>query len=95
MIIVIPEDSADAARIDDASANSEGFVMNLTRAWAWRPEVFDGFGASFATHGQLVLEQAGTGGDGVRRRFGTGRLLLFARLGQDAGCSGRRQSAPQ
>ena len=26
-------------------AKSLGFVMNLTRAWAWRPEVLDGMNA--------------------------------------------------
>ena len=45
MFIAAPEDSAETARVYQASADSQGFVMNLTRAWAWRPELFDGFGA--------------------------------------------------
>jgi len=43
MFIAAPEDSTETARIYDSNAKSEGFVMNLARAWAWRPELFDGF----------------------------------------------------
>ncbi len=45
MFIAAPEDCADTAEVYQSSADSQGFVMNLTRAWAWRPEVFDGFAA--------------------------------------------------
>ena len=45
MFIAQPEDSPEAAKLYQSSADSQGFVMNLTRAWAWRPEVFDGFAA--------------------------------------------------
>lgn len=45
MFIQPPPESADTARLYDASAQSEGFVMNLTKAWAWRPDVFTGFAA--------------------------------------------------
>lgn len=45
MFINAPEDSNETAKIYESSAKSQGFVMNLTRAWAWRPEVFDGFAA--------------------------------------------------
>ncbi|MGZ8258929.1 MAG: carboxymuconolactone decarboxylase family protein [Caldimonas sp.] len=45
MFIAPPADSEDTARLYDANAKSQGFVMNLTRAWAWRPDVFAGFAA--------------------------------------------------
>jgi uncharacterized peroxidase-related enzyme len=45
MFIAAPTDSAETARLYKSSADSQGFVMNLTRAWAWRPDVFDGFAA--------------------------------------------------
>ncbi len=45
MFIAAPEDSPNTARIYKSSADSQGFVMNLTRAWAWRPDVFEGFAA--------------------------------------------------
>ena len=45
MFIAAPEDSPETAEVYASSAKSQGFVMNLTRAWAWRPEVFDGFAA--------------------------------------------------
>lgn len=45
MFIAAPEDNEDTARLYRADAESPGFVMNLTRAWAWRPDVFEGFGA--------------------------------------------------
>jgi uncharacterized peroxidase-related enzyme len=45
MFIAAPEDSPETAKLYQSSADSQGFVMNLTRAWAWRPEVFDGFAA--------------------------------------------------
>ena len=45
MCIAAPEESADAARVYKSSADSQGFVMNLTRAWAWRPDIFEGFAA--------------------------------------------------
>jgi len=45
MFIAAPQDSAETAKVYQSSADSQGFVMNLTRAWAWRPEVFDGFAA--------------------------------------------------
>ena len=43
MFIAVPEESADAARVYKSSVDSQGFVMNLTRAWAWRPDIFEGF----------------------------------------------------
>ena len=43
MYIAAPARSDKTQEVYRASAASMGFVMNLTRAWAWRPEVFDGF----------------------------------------------------
>lgn len=45
MFISAPPESSETTRVYESSAASQGFVMNLTRAWAWRPEVFDGFAA--------------------------------------------------
>jgi uncharacterized peroxidase-related enzyme len=43
MFISAPASSAAVERLYQESEKSEGFVMNLTRAWAWRPEVFQAF----------------------------------------------------
>lgn len=45
MFIASPEDSVEASKVYKSSEDSQGFVMNLTKAWAWRPDVFDGFAA--------------------------------------------------
>ena len=45
MFIAAPEDSTDTAHLYRSSAESHGFVMNLTRAWAWRTDVFESFAA--------------------------------------------------
>jgi uncharacterized peroxidase-related enzyme len=45
LFISPPADTEETARVYESSAASQGFVMNLTKAWAWRPEVFDGFAA--------------------------------------------------
>lgn len=45
MFIATPADSPETARVYQSSADTHGFVMNLTRAWAWRPDVFEGFAA--------------------------------------------------
>ncbi len=51
MFITAPADSPETGQVYQSSAKSQGFVMNLTRAWAWRPDVFDGFAA---LRGQLT-----------------------------------------
>lgn len=43
MFIAAPHESEATAQVYKASQASQGFVMNLSRAWAWRPDVFDGF----------------------------------------------------
>lgn len=45
MFVAAPDHSSETAKVYQSSADAQGFVMNLTRAWAWRPEVFDGFAA--------------------------------------------------
>jgi uncharacterized peroxidase-related enzyme len=45
LFISPPADTEETARVYQSSAAAQGFVMNLTKAWAWRPEVFDGFAA--------------------------------------------------
>lgn len=45
MFIAAPHPSDATDKVYQASAASMGFVMNLSKAWAWRPEVFDGFAA--------------------------------------------------
>ena len=45
MFIEAPPPSGETERVYKSSADAQGFVMNLTRAWAWRPDVFEGFAA--------------------------------------------------
>ena len=55
MFISPPPESDDVRRVYESSVASQGFLMNLTRAWAWRPEVFEGFAA---LRGQLTNNSA-------------------------------------
>ena len=43
MFLAVPESSDATERIYKSNADSLGFVMNLTRAWAWRPDVYEAF----------------------------------------------------
>ncbi len=45
MFLASPDPSEAANRFFKSSAHPAGFVMNLARPWAWRPDVYDGFGA--------------------------------------------------
>lgn len=45
MHIASPPETDDVRRVYAADLKSPGFPMNLTRAWAWRPDVFEGFSA--------------------------------------------------
>jgi uncharacterized peroxidase-related enzyme len=38
-----PEESEDTARVYDADLQEDGYVQNLTRLWAWRPDVHEAF----------------------------------------------------
>ena len=44
MFLATPEPSDATKRFLQKSAHPDGFVMNLTKTWAWRPDVYDGFG---------------------------------------------------
>jgi len=46
MFLEHPDESEAVARIFDSDVKREGYVMNLTRAWAWRPDVFEAFTAA-------------------------------------------------
>ena len=45
MFLAVPESSDATERIYKSSADAQGFVMNLTKAWAWRPDVYEAFAA--------------------------------------------------
>jgi uncharacterized peroxidase-related enzyme len=55
MFIAAPDESADTARIYKTTSDAQGFVMNLAKAWAWRPDVFEGFASLRA---QLTTQSA-------------------------------------
>lgn len=78
MFINAPEDSAETAKVYESSADSQGFVMNLTRAWAWRPEVFEGFAK---LRGQLTSQSTLT-----KRELAVLTCAAAAELG-DSYCS--------
>ena len=43
MFLHAPADTEATARLYQADLDDRGFVMNLSRLWAWRPEVFEAF----------------------------------------------------
>jgi uncharacterized peroxidase-related enzyme len=45
MFLQTPADSAAVSRLYQGNLDQLGFVMNLTHAWAWRPEVCEAFSA--------------------------------------------------
>lgn len=45
MFVTPPSDTPETEKIYASSAAAQGFVMNLTKVWAWRPDVFEGFAA--------------------------------------------------
>lgn len=45
MFIAAPAPSDATDRVLQSTVPAQGFVMNLTRAWAWRPDVFEAFAA--------------------------------------------------
>jgi uncharacterized peroxidase-related enzyme len=51
MFLPPPETSDAVDRVYNSSQSSQGFVMNLMSVWAWRPDVFESFGA---LRGQLT-----------------------------------------
>jgi uncharacterized peroxidase-related enzyme len=45
MFLAQPDRTDATDRVLQATEQSMGFVMNLARVWAWRPDVFEGFAA--------------------------------------------------
>jgi len=45
MFLQIPADHETTVRLYQNDIEQQGFVMNLSRLWAWRPEVCEAFGA--------------------------------------------------
>ena len=45
MFIAPAPDSPEAAAVRGSTVASQGFSMNLTEAWAWRPDLYNGFAA--------------------------------------------------
>jgi uncharacterized peroxidase-related enzyme len=45
MFLATPESTEAVERVYQTGRDAHGFVMNLARAWAWRPDVFEAFGA--------------------------------------------------
>lgn len=45
MFLQPPADNEATARLYKNDLDQQGFVMNLSRLWAWRPEVCEAFGA--------------------------------------------------
>jgi uncharacterized peroxidase-related enzyme len=43
MFIPTPQETPAIAAMYENNAKGQGFVMNFARAWAWRPDVFEGF----------------------------------------------------
>lgn len=78
MFIQSPPDSTETKKVYQSSAAGQGFVMNLTRAWAWRPEVFEGFAA--------LRNQLTQGSSLTKRDLATLVCAMAAELG-DAYCA--------
>lgn len=45
MFLSTPATTEAVQRVYKANADAQGFVMNLTAAWAWRPDIFESFAA--------------------------------------------------
>jgi uncharacterized peroxidase-related enzyme len=45
MFLQVPADSEASSRLYKSDLEQQGFVMNLSRLWAWRPEVCEAFSA--------------------------------------------------
>ena len=49
MFLPSPSETETTVRLQQQDMADRGHVMNLTRLWAWRPDVFEGFAALRAT----------------------------------------------
>jgi uncharacterized peroxidase-related enzyme len=45
MFLQVPADNEGTSRLYNSDLEQQGFVMNLSRLWAWRPEVCEAFAA--------------------------------------------------
>ena len=78
MFLPPPEPTAAVERIYESNQAAQGFVMNLTSAWAWRPDVFESFAA---LRGQL------TSNSGLSKRDQAVLVCAAASQLQDSYCS--------
>jgi len=89
MFLMPPLDTPEAARLYERDKAQSGFVMNLSRAWAWRPDVCESFLALRAMLSSqstlsprelavLVCAMAGTLGDAYCSLAWGGRLAQAA-----------------
>lgn len=78
MFLPPPQPTAAVERIYESNRAAQGFVMNLTSAWAWRPDVFESFAA---LRGQL------TSSSGLSKRDQAVLVCATASQLQDSYCS--------
>lgn len=78
MFLPPPESTAAVERVYESNQAAQGFVMNLTSAWAWRPDVFESFAA---LRGQL------TSSSGLSKRDQAMLVCAAASQLQDSYCS--------
>ena len=82
MFLQLPMDAEATARLYQSDMEQQGFVMNLSRLWAWRPEVCEAFGAlrtqltgnSTLSNRELAVIVCATA---ARRFFATRWSLLY------------------
>ncbi|MBL8514564.1 MAG: hypothetical protein JNJ55_11285 [Betaproteobacteria bacterium] len=78
MFINAPEDNPERQELYANNVASMGFVMNLTRAWAWRPEILEEFAA---------LRNRLTEASGLTKREAAVVVCAAASERRDAYCS--------
>jgi len=78
MFLPAPNATDQVERIYKSNQAAQGFVMNLTSAWAWRPDVFESFAA---LRGQL------TSSSGLSKRDQAILVCATASQLQDSYCS--------
>lgn len=78
MFLPPPQPTAAVERLYESNQAAQGFVMNLTSAWAWRPDVFESFAA---LRGQL------TSSSGLSKRDQAVLVCATASQLQDSYCS--------
>lgn len=78
MFLPRPKTSDAVERLYQSSQSAQGFVMNLTSAWAWRPDVFEAFAA---------LRTLLTAGSGLTKRDQAVLVCATASELRDSYCS--------